>query len=341
LTQASDDDPFSRARTHEALIGDRVRMRAYGEAIAAAVRPGDVVLDLGCGSGILSMMAARAGARKVYAVDRAAILDDARETARRNGLDGRIEFIRSGFDGLVLPERVDLVVHELIGSRFWDEGLLPAIRRARRTHLARGGRLLPFRIDVFLAPTSHVPELERSLAFWRKKHHGFDLGTFGRLALEQGVAGTLAPDNIALRGTASFLAPAKQVLALDLRRASSLPERVTTSFRLARGGRLTGLCAFLRVHLDRRRWLLDRPDRMGTHWGQVSPTFEPLRAAARACASRCPWPSARALALDLRSRSAPALDCIASRPIFIASPLRETPSSRAARERCSARTRAA
>jgi ribosomal protein L11 methylase PrmA len=107
------------------------------------VRPGDVVLDLGCGSGILSMMAARAGARKVYAVDGASILDDARETARRNGLDGRIEFIRSGFDGLVLPERADLVVHELIGSRFWDEGLLPAMTCVRGTHLARGGRGAP------------------------------------------------------------------------------------------------------------------------------------------------------------------------------------------------------
>ena len=277
MTEASDGDSFSRARTHEALLGDRVRMRAYGEAIAAAVRPGDVVLDLGCGSGILSMMAARAGARKVYAVDRAAVLDDARETARRNRLDGRIEFIRSTFDDLELPERADLVVHELIGSRFWDEGLLAAIAQARRRHLAPGGRLLPFRIDVFVAPTSHVSELERSLAFWRKRHHGFDLGAFGRLALEQGVTDALAPGNIALRDTGSFLAPAKQLLALDLRRASSLPERVMTSFRLARGPRVTGLCAFLRVHLDRRRSFSTGPDRTGTHWGQVFlPAFEPL-----------------------------------------------------------------
>ena len=279
MREASEADPFSRARTHEALIGDRVRMRAYAEAIAAAVRPGDVVLDLGCGSGILSLLAARAGARKVYAVDRASILDDARATARRNGLEGRIEFIRSAFDDLVLPERVDLVVHELIGSRFWDEGLLPAITRARRTHLARAGRLLPVRIDVFVAPTCHLSEIERSLAFWRRKHHGLDLGAFGRLALEQGMAGALAPGHIALRDASSFLATAKRVLALDLRRASSLPGRLTTSFRLARGGRLTGLCAFLRVHLDRRRSFSTGPDRTGTHWGQLFlPAFEPLSA---------------------------------------------------------------
>jgi SAM-dependent methyltransferase len=279
LTEASGADPFSHARTHEAFIADRVRMRAYADAIAAAVRPGDVVLDLGCGTGILSLLAARAGARKVYAVDRAAILDDARETARRNGLENRIEFIRSAFDALVLPERADLIVHELIGSRFWDEGLVPAIAHARRAHLARGGRLLPVGIDVFLAPTSHVSELERSLAFWRRKHHGLDLGVFGRLAFEQGVAGAMVPDIVALRGPSSFLAPAKRVLALDLRRASRLPGPVTASFRLPRGGRLTGLCAFLRVHLDRRRSFSTGPDRTGTHWGQLFlPALEPLSA---------------------------------------------------------------
>jgi hypothetical protein len=223
--------------------------------------------------------AARAGARKVYAVDRASILDDARETARRNGLDGRIEFIRSAFDALELPERADLVVHEIIGGHFWDEGLLPAITRARRRHLARGGRLLPFRVEVFVAPTRHLSALERSLAFWKRKHLGLDLGVFGRRALVEGAEGALAPSYIVLRDTASFLAPPKRVLALDLRRESGLPERVTASFRLAHGGRLTGLCTFLRVHLDRRRSFSTGPGRPGAHWGQVFlPAFEPLAA---------------------------------------------------------------
>ena len=270
------DDPFSRARTHQALLSDRVRTLAYRRAIEAAVRPDDVVLDLGCGTGIFSLIAARRGCRKVYAVDRSRIIEEARETARRNGLEGRIEFIHAPLRRLELPERVDLIVHELIGSRFWDEEILESVARARERHLRPGGRLLPFRLDVLLAPTRHASELERAVSFWTRQREGFDLGAFGRLAFEQTARDALRPSNIALRDEASFLARPKVVFRADLRRTDHLPDEIRTSFRVRRGQRLTGLVAFLRVHLDRRRSFTTGPQRPGTHWGQLFlPAFEP------------------------------------------------------------------
>lgn len=240
------------------------------------MRPGDVVLDLGCGSGIFSFVAARRGCRKVYAVDGSPIIEEARAAARRNGLDGRIEFIRTRFEDLELPERADLIVHELIGSRFWDEDLLRIVVQARERHLERRGRLLPWRIDVLVVPTSLVSDLERSLAFWQRRRYGFDLGNFGRLAFRQAVGDVLSPANVDLRSSSSFLARPKTILRLDLRRAQSLPAKIGTSFRLKRGQRLTGLCAFLRVHLDAKRSFATAPRRTGNHWGQVFlPTFEP------------------------------------------------------------------
>jgi protein arginine N-methyltransferase 1 len=255
---------------HQTLLADRVRTLAYQEAIEAGVRPGDVVLDLGCGSGILSLMAARSGCRKVYAVDRSrAMIEQAREAARRNGLDARIEFVRARFADLELPEKVDVIVHELIGGRFWDEEMLAAVARARKRHLKRGGRLLPQRLDVLVAPTSHVSDFKRSLGFWAKQHYGFDLGSFGRLAFQQGIRQALLPQNIHLRDSASFLAPPKTVLRLDLRTATRLAEELKTSFQLKPGRRLGGLCAFLRVRLDARRGFSTGPQLPGTHWGQV------------------------------------------------------------------------
>src|SRR6185295_13624415 len=102
---------------------------------------------------------------------------------------------------------------------------------------------------------------------------------------------------------------AKRVLALDLRRASSLPGRLTASFRLARGGRLTGLCTFLRVHLDRRHSFSTGPGRPGAHWGQVFlPAFEPLStrrgARLRVSLSMAERASDWRWSLDLRPRKA-------------------------------------
>lgn len=264
---------------HQTLLADRVRTLAYQGAIEAGVKPGDVVLDLGCGSGIFSLIAARSGCRKVYAVDRSgAMIEQARETARRNGLDGRIEFVRAPFADLELPEKVDVIVHELIGGRFWDEDLLPAVARARKRHLKPGGRLLPHRLDVLLAPTTRLSDFKRCLAFWAKKRYGFDLGSFGRLAFQQEIRHALLPHNIHLRDSASFLAPPKQVLRLDLRTANRLPEEVRTSFQVKPGRRLGGLCAFLRVQLDAKRGFSTGPQRPGTHWGQVFlPAFQPKR----------------------------------------------------------------
>ena len=277
------------------------------------------------------MMAARAGARGLLRgrlrAARSSHVMRARDGATSPGRMGASSPSVPGSTACAARARRSRRPQSSIGSRFWDEGLLPAIRRARRTHLARGmpPAALP---DRRVCPRAHEPR-SRARAVARLLEEEAPPPARPRhlraaSALEQGGRRHLAPDNIALRGTASFLAPARQVLALDLRRASSLPERVTTSFRLARGGGSPVSARSCASTSIAARWFSTGPDRMGTHWGQ--PAFRPLSnpsslAAARACASRCPWPSARRLALDLRSRSAPAPGLHRQPPIFIASPV--------------------
>ncbi|HEX6912250.1 MAG TPA: 50S ribosomal protein L11 methyltransferase, partial [Longimicrobium sp.] len=93
-----------------AMAGDRVRMKAYAAAIARAVRPGDVVLDVGAGTGVFSLLACRAGARRVYAVEPADAIHTARELARENGFADRIDFIQGVSTAIGLPEKADVVV---------------------------------------------------------------------------------------------------------------------------------------------------------------------------------------------------------------------------------------
>src|SRR5438128_2452160 len=79
--------------------------RAYESAIRQVVRPGSVVVDIGTGSGILALMACRSGARKVFAIEPADVIQLAREIARANGYADRIEFIQSHSTAATLPER--------------------------------------------------------------------------------------------------------------------------------------------------------------------------------------------------------------------------------------------
>jgi SAM-dependent methyltransferase len=246
-----------------------VRTLAYQRAIQAGVKRGDVVLDLGCGSGILSLCAARAGARKVYAVDRSKVIEQAREAARRNGLDRRIEFIQDDLRRFTLRERVDVIVHELIGGSFWDERMVQIVSRARDRQLGQGGRLIPWAMDLMLAPTSYESPLETMLQFWASRPYGFDLGHFGALAFRQEIDQARRPFVIKLDDGSSFLAPPRFVHRVDLRSASRLPRRVEASFAVRRGGVFGGLCAFVRVHLDRRRSFSTDPRRPATHWGQL------------------------------------------------------------------------
>ncbi|HEX5878722.1 MAG TPA: 50S ribosomal protein L11 methyltransferase, partial [Actinomycetota bacterium] len=107
---------YAEIAVHRTMICDRVRTEAFRRAIDSVVRPGDVVLDVGAGSGILSMFAARAGAARVYAVERTTVAVLAQQLAASNGLDEIVHVIQGDILDVDPPERVDVVVSEWLGG---------------------------------------------------------------------------------------------------------------------------------------------------------------------------------------------------------------------------------
>jgi type I protein arginine methyltransferase len=137
---------------HLSMLHDAARMDAYRRAIDATVRPGDVVVDVGCGSGVLSFMACDAGARKVYAIEGGPVIELARELARDNGFADRIQFVEGWSTEVVLSEPADVLLSETIGNAGFDEGIIAWTVDARQRLLRPGAVVVPQRLRMWVAP---------------------------------------------------------------------------------------------------------------------------------------------------------------------------------------------
>src|SRR5512146_481601 len=121
---------------YQEMVDDAVRMNAYAAALQHAVRPGSVVVDIGAGTGILSLLACRFGAARVYAIEPDDAIHVARENAESNGVADRIECIQDLSTNVRLPQKADVVVSDLRGILPLFGQHIPAIVHARQNLLA-------------------------------------------------------------------------------------------------------------------------------------------------------------------------------------------------------------
>src|SRR5216684_1981187 len=148
-------DGFASPFAHEPMLLDKIRCDAYREAIQRTVKPGDVVVDLGAGTGLLSFFALQAGARHVYAMEMTGIADAAAELIEANGFRDRITLVRKSSLKARLPERCDVLVTETLSTFCFDtENTIEFVADARQRFLKPGGRIIPESADTFLLPVS-------------------------------------------------------------------------------------------------------------------------------------------------------------------------------------------
>jgi type I protein arginine methyltransferase len=166
---------YAEFEIHRTMIRDLVRTQAFRQAISAAVRPGDIVLDVGAGSGILSLFAARAGAACVYAVEQTSIAVLAQEMATANGVADIVQAIQGDITELELPGCVDVIVSEWLGGFGIDEGMLPPVITARDRWLKPGGVMIPDSVTAWVALV-HDRYLAETVDFLQENPYGLELG---------------------------------------------------------------------------------------------------------------------------------------------------------------------
>lgn len=157
------------------LLTNRVRLGAYVEALRSLLTPRSVVIDIGAGPGILSLLACRLGAKRVYAVEPSEAAQVLIDIARDNGLSDRIAVLRQRPTEVTLPEPADLIVSDVLDVLPHHHTRLADIAHARERLLAPSGKVLPDTDTLWLAVASAPETFDRTHRAWQGDHYGLNL----------------------------------------------------------------------------------------------------------------------------------------------------------------------
>lgn len=275
---------FGSVFGHLEMLRDPLRVLTYRGAIEKQA-PGKVVAEIGCGTGILSLFAAKAGAAKVVAIEESRISEVAAEMFAANGCAGRIELRVGNSRNMELDPRADLIIHEILGTDPFEENLLPVLADARRRLLAPGGRFLPGRLEVCCVGVAcderGTPGRVQAEARELAGIYGLDFGPFLR-ALE---AAGPRRDRPMPPGERSFgrriLSEESRLLELDFHSEDLLEHagrRVAVPLRILAGGLLDGVALFFRAWFDEETCVTTAPAAPATSWGWiVQPLSRPVQ----------------------------------------------------------------
>jgi protein arginine N-methyltransferase 1 len=252
---------FEYPAVHWQMVYDERRTGAFARAIAGTVRAGDVVVDIGTGTGLLALLSARAGARRVHAIDSSPVLVQwARELAEANGLADRIVFHPGHSRDVCLGERADVVVSEVIGYLAFEEGIVPTLADARQRFLRPGGQLIPRAVALYAAPVCERQVWPTWVDGWRPVH-GLDYTPMRRHALHTLYYAALAEEDL--------LAEPQPVLAADLLHGTGPEPEARRRFGVTRAGTVNGVGLWFRATLADGVALSSGPGDRASSWGQA------------------------------------------------------------------------
>jgi protein arginine N-methyltransferase 3 len=275
---------YSYNSIHEIMIKDKIRTDAYRDFIYdnKSIFKDKIVLDVGCGTGILSMFCAKAGAKLVLAVDNSDIINKARENVSRNDLQDRVTCIRGKIEDVVLPvPHVDIIVSEWMGYCLLYESMLDSVIYARDKYLVPDGLMVPSHATLRIAPLADSDLIASHVDFWRDVY-GFNMTSMLEKIHDEALTRVVDAKELAADSAIFYELDLHKVTVKDLEFCQSFEVKWKDGFERLEGFIIWFDIFFMRVRSDQLPKDLDvtvaqkkgivafstGPQSQATHWQQ-------------------------------------------------------------------------
>ncbi len=243
------------------MILDKLRLEAYLAAMEKVIKPGDVVLDIGAGPAILSMLAVRMGARKVIAVECNPSIRLGKRLIQINDLSKTVQCIQGLSTELTLESPADVIIADLRGVLPFFSQNIPSIIDARERLLAPGGTLIGCKDTLFSAPVEHPEEYRRVEEPWRINQFGLDLTAAAEFEINRWSKVNLRPTQL--------LADGRNWETLDYRTVTQPSAHGRLSWEIQRVGRLHGIATWFDAELAPGAKISNHPNEPELIYGQA------------------------------------------------------------------------
>ncbi|XP_074522710.1 protein arginine N-methyltransferase 3 [Halichoeres trimaculatus] len=254
---------------HEEMLKDKVRTESYRDFMYRNpdVFKDKVVLDVGCGTGILSMFAARSGAMKVIAVDQSEIIYQAMDIVRSNQLEDKITLIKGRIEDINLPvEKVDIIISEWMGYFLLFESMLDSVLYARDLYLADNGSVYPDLCNISLAAIGDTQRHQDRIAFWDDVY-GFNMSCMKKAVVPEAGVEVVQPETLISEPTVIQTFNCNRVCLSELEFSSDFCLKITNTTEC------TAIVGYFDIFFDKgcsnKVMFSTGPQVTKTHWKQT------------------------------------------------------------------------
>merc|ERR1712215_438687 len=263
-------DSYAHFGIHEEMLKDEVRTMTYRNSMYhnKHLFKDKVVLDVGCGTGILCMFAAKAGAKKVIGIECSNIVDHARNIIKANHFEDTIELIKGKVEEVTLPagiEKVDIIISEWMGYCLFYETMLKTVLYARDKWLAPTGLIFPDRATLYVCAIEDRQYKDDKINWWDDVY-GFDMSAIRKVALTEPLVDVVDRNQVVTNNCLI-----KEIDIQTLKK-EEIPFEAPFHLQIRRNDYVQALVTFFNMeftHCHKRVGFSTAPEAPYTHWKQT------------------------------------------------------------------------